>query len=125
MKIENNTHIAERGDKIKCQNILATIAKITYQDYDQNHDSWIIEFYDTEGNIRNWHQSSDGGVFIPKPEFKEIWVGFEKQHSTDDDNIRNFDAMKIFDKERDAMDWRDCNSEYRTYKYCGKINLTD
>jgi len=125
MKIENGIKKLERGDKIKVQSILAEIATCHYQDYDPNNDTFIAEFYDTNGNIRNWHQTSDGGVVIPRPESKEIWVGFEKQHADDDDSIYNFDAMKTFDTEREAMDWRDKNIEYRVYKYCGSVNLTN
>ncbi len=121
MKIENEYKILERGDKIKCQGILAEIATIHYQDYDRRDDTFIAEFYDTNGNIRNWHQNSDGGVVIPKAPTKTVYVGFEKSNSRGDDSINNYDAMKIFENENDAIDWKSENLEYRVYKYCGQI----
>ncbi len=126
MRIENhngteNTKILEPGDKIKCQGIFAQIATIHYQDYDPYRDEFIAEFYDTNGNIRNWHQHSDGGIVIPKPNEKKIYVGFEKSDSRGNDNINNYDAMKIFETEQEAIVWRNNNPEYRVYKYCGKV----
>lgn len=125
MKIdEYGTKIIERGDKIKCQGLLITVATCHYQDYDKNHDTFIAEFYDTNGNIRNWHQNTDGGVLIPKPETKEIWIGFEMSDSRGGDSINNYDVMKIFDDEKSAIEWRNDNFEYRAFKYGGKVALS-
>ena len=123
MIVKNDIKQLEKGDKITCKGICAEIAKITYQDYDAYTDTFIVEFYDSKGNLRNWHQNSDGGTVIAKPDTKEIWVGFEKRNSTDDNNFNNYDAMKTFETERDAMDWRNDNIDYRQYKYCGKVAI--
>ena len=117
MRIKDDIKIIEKGDKIKCQNICAQVAKINYQDYDRYTDTFIIEFYDTKGNIRNWHQNTDGGTIIPKPKDIETWIGFEKTDSRGDNNIRNYDIMEHFFKEGDAQDWVDQNPEYRLYMY--------
>ena len=121
MRIENDIKILEPGDKIRCQNILAEIATIHYQDYDSYTNTFITEFHDTNGELRNWHQHSDGGVAIPKPATKFIYVGFEKQNADGDNNINNYDAMQIFENEQDALNWKCDNADYRTYKYCGQI----
>ena len=119
MRIDNSIKILEPGDKIRCQNILAEIATVHYQDYDTYTDTFIAEFYDTDGQIRNWHQNSDGGTVIPKPVTKPIYIGFEKQNPKDDDNIHNYEVVKIFNSKRDVIDWIHGN-RLRTYKYCGK-----
>ena len=121
MRIKGDIKIIEKGDKIKCQNICAQVAKINYQDYDPYTDTFIIEFYDTKGNLRNWHQNTDNGTVIPKPKDIETWIGFEKADSRADDNIRNYDVMKHFFKESDAQDWVDQNPEYRLYMYSRTI----
>lgn len=123
MKIENDIKILERGDKIRCKSILAEIATIHYQDYDRRDDTFVAEFYDIYGNIRNWHQSIDGGVVIPKAPTKNIYVGFEKTDTNGDDNFNNYNALQIFENENDAIEWTTENIKYRKYKYCGQIEV--
>ena len=73
----------------------------------------------TEYNIK----TLDGDENIPKLPTKLIYVGFEKTHANSDNNIDNYDAIKIFESERAAIDWKFENEQYRTYKYCGKIAI--
>lgn len=65
----------------------------------------------------------DKDAINPKPPTKIIYVGFEKTHANSDNNIDNYDAIKIFESERAAIDWKFENEQYRTYKYCGKLTI--
>ena len=50
-----------------------------------------------------------------------MYILFEKARAQGDDSIYNYDAMGVADRESVAMEWRDENSEYRTYKYCPEV----
>ena len=114
--------ILEPGDIIESQGIKVTVKRITYQSYDRETDTFIAEFYDTEGNFRHWHQSFDNGTVTSKPVTKDIFVGFENASSNPEEtNFHCFDAMKIFNTEHEALEWRDINPDFRIYKYCGSI----
>ena len=123
MIVTKDEKILEVGDKIKCQNMLIQIGKINYQDYDRYHDEFIVEFYDIHGNIRNWHQSSDGGIVIPRPLQKDIWIGFVK-NDEDEPMINNYTFQKIFYDEISVTEWYNEDIKNRHYKYCGKVDLT-
>lgn len=47
-----------------------------------------------------------------------MYIGFEKERAEGSDSIHNYDAMKVFRTEKEAMDYVNANPEYRTYKYC-------
>ena len=52
-----------------------------------------------------------------------MYILFEKSNSRGDDSINNYDAMGVTDKENTAMEWRDDNPDYRTYKYCPEVQF--
>lgn len=49
------------GDTVKCQNVSATIAEITFQEPWEWRKAWYLEFTDTNGVYRSWKQDVDGG----------------------------------------------------------------
>lgn len=57
------------GDTIVCKGIRATVARIAYQEYfpaTKYQPEWlVVEFWDTNGNYRNWKKHYDGGDVIP------------------------------------------------------------
>lgn len=50
----------------------------------------------------------------------EGYVLFEK-NCNGDNNICNWDVIRVVDSERLAMAWVNENVEYRTYKYCPNV----
>ena len=56
----------EIGDTIRCAEVSATIAEITFQEPWAWRNSWYIEFTDTDGNYRSWKQCDDGGKAYDK-----------------------------------------------------------
>ena len=49
---------------------------------------------------------------------KGIYILLEKSSSNNDNSISAYDCMGYVHKEITAINWRDENIDYRTYKYC-------
>lgn len=50
-----------------------------------------------------------------------MYILFEKARAQGDDSIFNYDAMGVADRESTAMEWKEANPDYRTYKYCPEV----
>ncbi len=63
--IKKTEHVLEPGDTIVCKGIRAVIKEVVYQEYWDDY-GFITEFFDTNGNYRNWKQGVDGGYVLEK-----------------------------------------------------------
>lgn len=63
MKTINGIRLIENGDKIRCKGITVQVAEIIHQD-DFGSEGMEAEFFDTNGNCRNWKQRFDGGFVL-------------------------------------------------------------
>lgn len=60
MRLLKDTEDVQVGDVIKCGYIKCTVKEITFSEVWEG-DGHYVEFFDTNGNYRNWKQWIDGG----------------------------------------------------------------